>query len=177
MYLLLCECASGGQRLPWGMFLNHSPPFYVLRQDWLLNQRFIDWLGWLANEFQESACLCCTTHLLPSVGLHTAPTLLPFGHLNSGPRAHTANNSRDWITFPSLQNGINEVQRAPRSKDIWLFKCPSENTDLRSHLGFWFLEAVKRKCEEEGKRRGRWEAQGGASMATAGCWQQWFFSA
>lgn len=55
-------------------FFNRSPPFYVLRQDWSLNQKFTKWLGWLANKFQESACLCCTTHLLPSVGLHTAPT-------------------------------------------------------------------------------------------------------
>lgn len=90
---------------------------------------------------------CC-----PVLDYTLHPPLLSFGYPNSGPRAHTADNSWDWITFPSLQNGINEEQGAPRSKDIWLFKCPSENTDLRSHLGFWFLEAVKRKCEEEGKR-------------------------
>lgn len=156
MYLLLCESACGGQRLPWGILLNHSPPFYVLRQDWSQNHKFTDWLGSLAGQYISGLCLSLSAPLTccPVFDYTLHPPLLSFGHQNSGPCAHTGDSSWDWITFSSLQNGIIEAQRAQRGKDIWLFKCLSENTDLRSHLGFWFLGAVKRKCEEEGKRRG-----------------------
>lgn len=100
--------------------------------------------------------LDCTLH----------PPLLSFGYPNSGPRAHTADNSWDWITFPSLQNGINEAQdidysNVPARIQIW---------DLTWVFGSWrqWKGNVRRKGRGEADERHReeehtWLLQGAGS--------------